>query len=116
MSIARRCRWMGDNRQDYFKMEIKRKYFEMFVRQMVVHQLLDEYRKDGYEIKEQYPIGMNLRADIYGVKDGERVILEIKDKRARLENIEKIRETAQKEGIRFIIVDISDIKIEEDSK
>ena len=41
----------------------------MFVRQMVVHQLLDEYRKDGYEIKEQYPIGKNLRADVYAVKD-----------------------------------------------
>lgn len=97
-------------------MEIKRKYFEMFVRQMVVHQLLDEYRKDGYETKDQYPIGKNLRADIYAVKDDERVIVEIKDKRARLEYIDKIRETAQKEGIRFIIVDISDIKIEEESK
>lgn len=55
-------------------------------------------------------------ADIYAVKDDERVIVEIKDKRARLEYIDKIRETAQKEGIRFIIVDISDIKIEEESK
>ena len=88
----------------------------MYVRQMVVHQLLDEYRKDGYETKDQYPIGKNLRADIYAVKDDERVIVEIKDKRARLEYIDKIRETAQKEGIRFIIVDISDIKIEEESK
>lgn len=88
----------------------------MYVRQMVVQQLLDEYREQGYETKEQYPLGNNQRADIYAVKDNERVIIELKDKRARLEYIEKIRETAQKEGIKFIIIDISDIIIEEESK
>ena len=88
----------------------------MYVRQMVVRQLLDEYKAKGYETKEQYPLGNNLRADIFAVKEGKRVILEITDRHGRQEQIEKIREISQKEGISFSIIDISDIKIEEERK
>lgn len=95
-------------------MDIKRKYFEMYVRQMVVRQLLDEYRDNGYETKEQYPLGNSLRADIYAVRDGERVIIQIIDKQTRKEQIEKIRERAQEEEVKLIVYDISDIKIEEE--
>lgn len=97
-------------------MEIKRKYFDLYVRQMVVRQLLDEYKENGYETKEQYPLGNNLRADIYAVKEDERVIVEIMDKNSRKEYIEKIHDTALKECVKFIIIDISDIKIEEETK
>lgn len=95
-------------------MIIKRKYFEMFVRQMVVRQLLDEYRDNGYETKERYPLGNSLRADIYAVRDGERVIIQIVDKQTRKEQIEKIREKAQEEGVKLIVYDIEDAKIEEE--
>lgn len=95
-------------------MDIKRKYFDMFVRQMFVKQLLDEYKSNGYEAKEQYPLGNNLRADIYAVRDGERVVIQIIDKQTRKEQIEKIRERAQEEGIELAVYDITDVKIEEE--
>jgi len=95
-------------------MVIKKKYFEMYVRQMVVRQLLDEYRDNGYETKEQYPLGNSLRADIYAVKDGERVIIQIIDKQTRKEQIEKIRERALEEGVKLTIYDITNVKIEEE--
>ena len=93
-------------------MIIKRKYFEIFVRQMVVRQLLDDYRDNGYETKERYPLGNSLRADIYAVKDGERVIIQIIDKQTPKEQIEKIREKAREEGFKLAVYDITDAKIE----
>ena len=88
----------------------------MFVRQMAVQQLMDEYKEKGYEVKEQYPIGRNLRADLYASKDGERIIVELTDKDTRLEQVDLIRQIAQLEGSQFRIVNLSDIKIEEEEK
>jgi len=97
-------------------MVIRQKYYQMFVRQMAVQQLMDEYKEKGYEVKEQYPIGRNLRADLYASKDGERIIVELTDKDTRLEQVDLIRQIAQLEGSQFRIVNLSDIKIEEEEK
>lgn len=97
-------------------MVIRQKYYQMFVRQMVVQQLMDEYKEKGYEVKEQYPIGRNIRADLYASKDGERVIIELTDKDTRLDQVDMISQIAQLEGAQFRIVNLSDIKIEEEEK
>lgn len=97
-------------------MVIRQKYYQMFVRQMVVQQLMDEYKEKGYEVKEQYPIGRNIRADLYASKDGERVIIELTDKDTRLDHVDMISQIAQLEGAQFRIVNLSDIKIEEEEK
>lgn len=97
-------------------MIIKQKYYQMFVRQMAVQQLIDEYKEKGYEVKEQYPIGRNLRADLYASKDDEREIIELTDKYTRLEQVDMISKIAQLEGTRFRIVNLSDTKIEEEEK
>ncbi len=97
-------------------MVIKQKYYKMFVRQMAVQQLIDEYKEKGYEVKEQYPIGRNLRADLYASKDGERVIIELTDKDTRLEQVDMVSQIAQIEKTQFRIVNLSDIKIEGEEK
>jgi len=97
-------------------MVIRQKYYQMFVRQMAVLQLVDEYKEQGYEVKEQYPIGRNLRADLYASKDGERVIIELTDKNTRLEQVNLISQIAQLEGAQFRIINLSDTKIEEEEK
>ena len=43
---------------------------------MAMEQIVDEYKEKGYELKVQYPLSHNLRADLYAVKDDEKIAIE----------------------------------------
>ena len=79
---------------------------------MVVEQLLDNYRSQGYEIKTQYPISATLRADLFAVKGDDRVVIELIYGKASDDALKQLEQMVASEGFRLEIVDVSKVKME----
>lgn len=91
---------------------IKRNYVRKYLQMMVVEQLLDDYRQQGYEIKTQYPISATLRADLFAVKGDDRVVIELVYGRIPDEAMQQLEHTVTSEGFRLEVIDISKVKLE----
>ena len=93
-------------------MIIKRQYVRKHLTMMVVEQLLDNYRSQGYEIKTQYPISATLRADLFAVKGDDRVVIELIYGKASDDALKQLEQMVASEGFRLEIVDVSKVKME----
>ena len=91
---------------------IKRQYVRKHLTMMAVEQLLDNYRSQGYDIKTQYPISATLRADLFAVKDDDRVVIELIYGKAPDDALMQLRQMVSSEGLRLEIIDVSKIKME----
>lgn len=91
---------------------IKRQYVRKHLTMMVVEQLLDNYRSQGYEIKTQYPISATLRADLFAVKGDDRVVIELIYGKASDDALKQLEQMVASEGFRLEIVDVSKVKME----
>ncbi|MES0337997.1 MAG: hypothetical protein SFH39_16775 [Candidatus Magnetobacterium sp. LHC-1] len=58
-------------------MKIKEEFVLKHLRDIVVDQLSDEYRKKGYEVYKKYPIG-KYKADLFVKNDMESIVFEVK--------------------------------------
>lgn len=79
---------------------------------MAMDQLIDEYIQNGYEIKSQYPLFDDFRADLYALKDEEKVAIEFVNIPVSEELMQSIKQRAAKEGITLRFIDISKIQIQ----
>lgn len=79
---------------------------------MVIEQLLDDYRQQGYEIKTQYPISSTLRADMFAVRGDERVVIELVDGQMQPEALRRMQTIVTNEGFTLRVVDVSKVKLE----
>lgn len=79
---------------------------------MVVEQLIDNYRQQGYEIKTQYPISSTLRADLFAVREEEKVVIELVYGKMHEDELEQLEQTVSSEGFRLVVIDISKVKLE----
>lgn len=79
---------------------------------MVVEQLLDDYRQQGYEIKTQYPISSSLRADLFAVRGDEHVVIELVDGQILPEALRYLQNIVANEGFTLRIVDVSKVQLE----
>ena len=66
----------------------------------------------GFEIKPQYPILDNFRADIYAIKDDEKVAIEFVHISDSEESMQNLKQLAAEEGITLRFIDISKIQIQ----
>lgn len=79
---------------------------------MVVEQLLDDYRQQGYEIKTQYPISSTLRADLFAVRGDESVVIELVDGQMPPEALHRLQSIVANEGFILRVVDVSKVQLE----
>jgi len=91
---------------------IKQEYVRKHLQMMVVEQLLDNYRSQGYEIKTQYPISATLRADLFAVKGDDRVVIELVNGTISDEAMKHFMQVVTSEGFRLEVIDISKVKLE----
>lgn len=91
---------------------IRKQYVKKHIYMMVVEQLLDDYRQQGFEIKTQYPISATLRADIFAVRDNERVVIELVDGAVSASTKQRLEGIAAGEGVEIKLIDISRVKFE----
>lgn len=94
------------------KMIVKKKYLKKYLYMMVEEQLLDDYRQQGFEVKTQYPILADFRADIYAVRGEERVVVELVDGNIPESVMERIKSSITEEGFDLKIIDISKVELE----
>lgn len=90
---------------------IKKQYVRKYLFKMVVEQLLDDYRQQGYEIKTQYPISSSLRADLFAVRGDDRVVIELTYGKIPDEDLKQLNQTVDSEGFRLEVIDISKVKL-----
>ena len=95
---------------------IQSKYIRKYLPLMAMEQIVDEYKEKGYELKVQYPLSHNLRADLYAVKDDEKIAIEFVNGTTPEDIISRLRQITAEEGITFRVIDVSSIKIEEEEK
>lgn len=91
---------------------IRHQYVKKHLFMMVVEQLLDDYRQQGYEIKTQYPISSTLRADMFAVRGDERVVIELVDGQMPSEALHRLQSIVAKEGFTLRVVDITKVQLE----
>ena len=91
---------------------IRHQYVQRYLFMMVVEQLLDDYRQQGYEIKTKYPISSTLRADLFAVRGDERVVIELVDGQISSEALHRLQSIVANEGFTLRIVDISKVQLE----
>lgn len=94
------------------ELSIKQKYVKKYMSMMVVEQLIDNYRQQGYEIKTQYPISSTLRADLFAVREEEKVVIELVYGKMHEDELEQLEQTVSSEGFRLVVIDISKVKLE----
>lgn len=92
---------------------IQSKYVRKYLLLMAMEQIIDEYREKGFELKVQYPLSHNLRADLYAVKDDEKIVIEFVNGKRSEDNISRLKQITSEEGITLRVIDASTIKIEE---
>ena len=95
-------------------MVIQSKYVRKYLPLMAMEQIVDEYRERGFELKVQYPLSHNLRVDLYAVKDDEKIAIEFVNGKTPEDAISRLKQITAEEGIAFKVVDISNIKMEEE--
>jgi len=81
---------------------------------MAMEQIVDEYKEMGYELKVQYPLSHNLRADLYAVKNEEKIAIEFVNGKTQEDTISRLKQITSEEGITLRVIDTSSIKIEEE--
>lgn len=91
---------------------IRHQYVKKHLFMMVVEQLLDDYRQQGYEIKTQYPISSTLRADMFAVRGDERVVIELVDGQMPSEALQRLQSIVAHEGFTLRVVDITKVQLE----
>ncbi len=91
---------------------IKKQYVRKHLFMMVVEQLLDDYRQEGYEIKTQYPISDSLRADLFAVRGNERVVIELVYDSVSADNLNHLKQMVSAEGFTLKIIDVSKVTLE----
>lgn len=91
---------------------IRHQYVKKHLFMMVIEQLLDDYRQQGYEIKTQYPISSTLRADMFAVRGDERVVIELVDGQMQPEALRRMQTIVTNEGFTLRVVDVSKVKLE----
>lgn len=91
---------------------IQHQFVKKYLYMMVVEQLLDDYRQQGYEIKTRYPISPTLRADLFAVRGDERVVIELVDGTISTEVLHRLQAIVANEGFTLRIVDISKVRLE----
>ncbi len=96
-----------------FDMIIRNEFFKRYLLSMAIDQLTDEYTKNGYEVKAQYPLFGDIMVDLYAVKNGERVAIEFVEDNTSKELIKRIKQLATVEAISLKFINISQIKIEQ---
>ena len=94
------------------ELSIKQKYVKKYMSMMVVEQLIDNYRQQGYETKTQYPISSTLRADLFAVREEEKVVIELVYGKMHEDELEQLEQTVSSEGFRLVVIDISKVKLE----
>ena len=94
------------------EMMIQYRYVKRYLLPMAMDQLIDEYIQKGFEIKPQYPILDNFRADIYAIKDDEKVAIEFVHISDSEESMQNLKQLAAEEGITLRFIDISKIQIQ----
>jgi hypothetical protein len=92
---------------------IKKQYVRKHLFMMVVEQLLDDYRKEGYEIKTQYPISGTLRADLFAVRGEERIVIELVFGRTPADVLNQLKQTVNAEGFTLKVIDVSKVTFEQ---
>lgn len=92
---------------------IKKQYVRKHLFMMVVEQLLDDYRKEGYEIKTQYPISETWRADLFAVRGEERIVIELVYGRIPSDALTQLKQMANAEGLTLKVVDVSKVTFEQ---
>lgn len=93
------------------RLTIKKQYVRKYLFMMVVEQLLDDYRQQGYEIKTQYPISSSLRADLFAVRGDDRVVIELTYGKIRDEVLRQLKQSVASEGFRLEVIDILNVKL-----
>ena len=91
---------------------IKRQYVRRHLMMMVVEQLFNDYRQQGYEVKTQYPVAANMRADLFAVKGEEKIVIELVDGDLPSEAKERLEQTVSAEGFSLRIIDITKVTME----
>lgn len=91
---------------------IKKQYVRKHLFMMVVEQLLDDYSKDGYEIKTQYPISGTWRADLFAVRDEERIVIELVYGKIPSDALNQLKQLVNAEGLTLRVIDVSKVTFE----
>lgn len=92
---------------------IKKQNVRRHLFMMVVEQLLDDYRQEGYEIKTQYPISDSLRADLFAVKGDERIVIELVYGGIPADTLKQLEQIVSEEGFILKVIDISKVILEQ---
>ncbi len=58
-------------------MEIKKKYYAKYLHDIAIDQIAENYRKNGFKVKKEVPIG-DYQADLIASKRNENIVIEVK--------------------------------------
>ncbi len=94
-------------------MIIKRQYIKKYLLQMVIDQLVDDFTQKGYEVKTQYPIFSNFRADLYAVKEGNKIAVVFVDNNSPMQALNHLKQLVAADGIMLMFVDLTQITLEQ---
>ena len=94
-------------------MVIKNKYVKKYIPLMAMEQLIEEYKKKGYELKTQYPIYGTLRVDLFAANENDKLAIEFVDEFTTKESLIRLKQIAEEEKVTIKLINISKIRLEQ---